>query len=435
MAGPGPEVPRNEPPRCPTPRVVTRAYAATVPVSGGDQRTGPPDSSSVLAYRDRQPGRGRPAADPRGPRPQLRADRRTDHDDRALHRGRARSHVRPGGRRRLPDRSRRGPPLPRPRGAGAGARRDRRRRRLGGLGLRRRGPRVRRALRAPGRHVHRSQLRGDAQAGRQDRLQADRRGGRRPGRPVEQGRGRHPGGRPRRGRPGRLPADAEGDRRRWRPRDPDGRRRGRPRGRLPAHPRRGPAGLRQRRGLPRAAGHRRAPRGGAGDRRQPRPRLGARRPGLLGAAAQPEGDRGVRVPAARREPDRRPQGVCGAARARRRVRRSGDRRVPLPPRRAVLRVPGGQHPAPGRAPDHRGDHRHRPGEGADPGRRRRQPGGRQARRGGARRRGPSQRRGPGPRLRARHRAGSRCWSCPRARASGSTPGCARGTRSRQTSTR
>ena len=113
--------PRKEPPRCPTPRVVTRAYAATVRVSGGDQRTGPHESSSVLAYRDRQPRGGRPAADPCGPRPQLRADRRADRDDRALHRGRARGHLRPGGRRRLPDRSGRGPALPRPRGAGAGA--------------------------------------------------------------------------------------------------------------------------------------------------------------------------------------------------------------------------------------------------------------------------------------------------------------------------
>ncbi len=61
--------------------------------------------------------------------------------------------------------------------------------------------------------------------------------------------------------------------------------------------------------------------------------------------------------------DRRAQGVRRAARARGRLRRRRHRRVPLPPRRADLRLPRGQHPAPGRAPDHRGDHRHRPGQG------------------------------------------------------------------------
>ena len=49
----------------------------------------------------------------------------------------------------------------------------------------------------------------------------------------------------------------------------------RPRGRLPAHQRRGAAGVRQRHGLPRAPGHRRPPRRGAADRRQPRHRVGA----------------------------------------------------------------------------------------------------------------------------------------------------------------
>ena len=80
-----------------------------------------------------------------------------------------------------------------------------------------------------------------------------------------------------------------------------------------------------------------------------------------------------------REPGRRAQGVGRAARPRRRLRRRRHRRVPLPPGREDLRLPRGQHPAPGRAPDHRGDHRHRPGQGADPRRRRRPPRGRQAR--------------------------------------------------------
>ena len=51
---------------------------------------------------------------------------------------------------------------------------------------------------------------------------------------------------------------------------------------------------------------------------------------------------------------------------------------------------------PGRAPDHRGDHRRRPGEGADQGRRRSEPRGREAAGDRARRRGTAQRRGPRP---------------------------------------
>ena len=78
-----------------------------------------------------------------------------------------------------------------------------------------------------------------------------------------------------RGRAHRLPADAQGHRRRRRPRHPHGRLRGRARGRLPAHPRRGRARLRQRRRLPRAPGHRRPARRGPADRRRPRHRVGA----------------------------------------------------------------------------------------------------------------------------------------------------------------
>ena len=83
--------------------------------------------------------------------------------------------------------------------------------------------------------------------------------------------------------------------------------------------------------------------------------------------------------------------------------RRRHRRVPLPPGRPAVRLPRGQHPAAGRAPDHRGHHRLRPGQGADPRRR-----GRHARPSapvelGPRRRGPAQRRGPRPRLRPRPR--------------------------------
>ena len=106
----------------------------------------------------------------------------------------------------------------------------------------------------------------------------------------------------------RLPADAQGDRRwRW-PRHPDGRLRHRPRGRLPAHQRRGPAVLRQRHRLPGAPGDRRPPRRGAADRRQPRHRVGARRTRLLDPAPQPEGHRGVVLAAAQRGAGRRAQG-------------------------------------------------------------------------------------------------------------------------------
>ena len=47
----------------------------------------------------------------------------------------------------------------------------------------------------------------------------------------------------------------------------------------------------------------------------------------------------------------------------RRLPRRRHRRVPLPPRREAVRLPRGQHPAAGRAPDHRDHHRHRPGQG------------------------------------------------------------------------
>ena len=75
--------------------------------------------------------------------------------------------------------------------------------------------------------------------------------------------------------------------------------------RVRADPRRGGARLRQRRGLPRAPGHRRPARRGPGDRRRPGHRVGARRPRLLGPAPQPEGHRGVRRPGAVRRAGRR----------------------------------------------------------------------------------------------------------------------------------
>ncbi len=193
--------------------------------------------------------------------------------------------------------------------------------------------------------------------------------------PWSRGARRHPRRRDRVRRKHRLPGDAQGDGRRRRPRHP-----GRPLGRgaargLPAHARRSRSRVRCRRGVPRAPGHRRAARRGAGDRRQPRHGLGAGRTRLLGAAAQPEGDRGVVVAAADGRADRRAEGVGRGAGPRGRLLRRRHGRVPLPPRREVVRVPRGEHPSAGRAPDHRDHHRHRPGPAAAA-RRRRRPAGR-----------------------------------------------------------
>ena len=127
--------------------------------------------------------------------------------------------------------------------------------------------------------------------------------------------------------------------------------------------------------------------------------MGPRGPGLLGPATQPEGGGGVRVPGAVPRSGRRAEDLRRTTRDRGQLRRGRHRRVPLPPGRAVLRLPRGQHPAPGRAPHHRDHHRHRPGEAADPHRRRRATRGRAPGRGRPRRGGTPQRRGSRPRLR------------------------------------
>ena len=201
----------------------------------------------------------------------------------------------------LRPRPRLGPPLPRPRRARTRAGRDRRRRGVGRLGLRRRGPGVRRAVREDRRHVRRPERRRDAQARRQDRREADRRGGRRAGRAVEpRGRSRTLDAALAAGGRDRLPADAQGHRGRRRARHPRGHLRRGARRRLRAHQPGGRARVRQRRGVPGAPGHRRPARRGPGDRRRPGHRVGARRARLLGAAAQPEDHRGVGLAGARR---------------------------------------------------------------------------------------------------------------------------------------
>ena len=133
--------------------------------------------------------------------------------------------------------------------------------------------------------------------------------------------------------------------------------------------------------------------------------------------------------------DRRAEGVGRAARARGRLPRRGTVEFLYHPGEQAVRLPRGQHPAAGRAPDHRGHHRLRPGQGAAARRRRRPARGRPSRPSA----GTPSRPGSTPRTPTatspRRPAGSRGWSCPPARASGWTPASARATPSRPTSTR
>ena len=129
---------------------------------------------------------------------------------------------------------------------------------------------------------------------------------------------------------------------------------------------RGQGVLRARRGVRRALPHVAAPRRGADRRRPARRRRVGLDPRLLGAAPPPEADRGGAGAGAarrRRGGDGRGRGQ-GRQGGRLLQRRHG--RVHLPGRRVLL--PRDEHPPPGRAPGHRGDHRHRPRRVADPGR-------------------------------------------------------------------
>ena len=109
--------------------------------------------------------------------------------------------------------------------------------------------------------------------------------------------------------------------------------------------------------------------------------------------------------------------------------------VPLPPQRRHVRLPRGQHPAAGRAPDHRADHR--PGPGQDPAR----GGGRRPADRTSRRPSSATRWRPGSTPRTptatspRRPAGSPCWTCRTGRACGSTPASAAATSFPPTSTR
>ena len=198
--------------------------------------------------------------------------------------------------------------------------------------------------------------------------------------------------------------------------------RGRAGGRVRAHAGRGRATFGDAGRLHGAAGRRRPAHRGAGHRRQPRQRVGAGRARLLDPAAQPEADRGVRLPGAHR----------GAGADAARVRRSrwsaagyrgaGTVEYLYQPEREAVHVPRGQHPAAGRAPGHRGHHRARPGQAADP-RRRGRAGSRATRPAefghAVEARLNAEDADAGLRARPRHRRAS--CACPPARASASTP--------------
>ena len=138
---------------------------------------------------------------------------------------------------------------------------------------------------------------------------------------------------------------------------------------LLAGPHRGQGRVQQRLGLSREVSRRAAPYRDPGAGRWPRRGRPSRRARLLAAAAAPEGAGGSALPgpqcrAAR--PDRRAGRRSGAQAQVPRRRHHG---VPVPGRRVLLHRD--EHPPAGRASDHRGGDRHRPGARADPHRRRR----------------------------------------------------------------
>ncbi len=240
----------------------------------------------------------------------------------------------------------------------------------------------------------------------------DRADGRQARRPPGRARGRggagagdhRAGARCRRGgrlrRRARLAGGDQGGRRRRWPGDPGGARAGGGRRGAGRGQPRGGGCIRVGRLLPRAVLRAATSRGGAGAGRRPRRHRAARRARLLGAAPPPEADRGDTLAwPAGRDP-RAPAHLGGGGRQGVRLRGRRHRRAALGPRDGRGLVPGDEHPAPGRAPDHRGGDR-RGHRGRAVARRRR--GAARVRSGAGplrrpRHRVPHQRRGPGTRV-------------------------------------
>ena len=165
----------------------------------------------------------------------------------------------------------------------------------------------------------------------------------------------------------RLPADHQGPQRRRRPRHPDRAGTRTSSEALERHPGRGAAQRSATRSSSWSGWSGRPAHRGAGHRRRARHGLGARRARLLDPAPQPEGDRGVRLAGADRRSRtpscaRPPIDLVAAAG----YRGAGTVEFLYQPEEQAVRLPGGEHPAAGRAPGHRGDHRARPGQAADP---------------------------------------------------------------------
>ncbi len=138
-----------------------------------------------------------------------------------------------------------------------------------------------------------------------------------------------------------------------------------------AHAGRSRAFVRRPGRIPRTPCHRCPPRRGPGHRRQLRQCLGTGSARLLHPTPEPEGDRGIQLPATDKGAGRSPAKRVGRTCPHRRIPRRRHRGIPLPAGSEVLHVPRGQHPAAGRTPDHRSHHWHRPGQAADLRRRRR----------------------------------------------------------------
>ncbi len=396
------------------------------------------EDSDCQSRRDRLPGRGDRAADGHPHRRRVFRCRRRREARAGLRRGGAH---RPGGAEgELPARR------PHPRGRAA----DRRRGGPSGLRLPERERRLRRSVRGGRHRLRRAAAVGDQGDGAEVRIEApDGRGRRAAGAGLSRRRP-GPGAAAARGRPDRLSGADQGERGRRREGHADGRRVGGVRAGARVVPARGEEQLRRRRGADRALRDPAAPHRDPGLRRCARPLPLPVRARLLGAAPPPEGARGgagaghERGAPARDGRGRGRRGARGRLCRRRhgRVhRRAGRRRQ----RRPALLLHGDEHPAPGRAPGDRGDHRPRPGRmavarrgrrsaAADPGRARdRRPCDR----------GPHLGREPRRRLPAGDRparglpaaAGDRVRARQPTRRCASTAACARATRSRRTTTR